>query len=427
MSLPKQLLYANKINASYARNYTSVLQPQNSSNYGLGQTAIFNIPCMSNTALSGADTVFSFKLKIRNASGGAATAHLNRCGSAAVIQRLRLFHGSSLLCDIDNYSQLASLMTTHQQSRDDVRGKSQVLQGTNELRGDTIMDAVATATNVTRDFAFPLMSILSMTDNYVPLWAMTGSSLRLEIQFVSAITKFVGASAALTNHTDGVNTLFSDCKLHANIVEMSDDAMQIIQSSLQGRPVEWVCQSYSNYVFNSNLGTGLTQLSVPVAAKYNSLKALYACVRRYSEGATDVFSDDSPSFALAEYSARIGAKVIPNEKPTTIPQFLAEVERALGSVSNTLKPHSYTYAQIVSVAAADLAVSRAFMVGIELESYSNTDMSGKVYQGLNTSTDDIFLNLSFAGQAGAIAVRVDTFAAYDQLISIDNGMVTVRF
>ena len=43
MSLPKQLLYNNKIEASYARNYQSNIAPQNGQSYNLGETIIFNI------------------------------------------------------------------------------------------------------------------------------------------------------------------------------------------------------------------------------------------------------------------------------------------------------------------------------------------------------------------------------------------------
>jgi hypothetical protein len=435
MSLPKQLLYDNKINASYARNYNSVLQPQNTSNYGLGQTCIINIPAMNNTAMSGADTVLSMTLNLET-TAAASTVHLNRCGGAGVIQRLRLFAGSQLLCDIDNYGQLASLLTTYQQSRDDVRGKSQVLQGTAELRGATIADNLGDDVAFSRQLAFPLMSILSMTDNYVPLWALSSiGTLRLELQFVSSVQKFCGATSIPTFQAGlGANSIFSDVKLVANMVEMSDQAMGIIQSSLGGKPVEWVCQSYSNYVYNATLGAGVTNISMPIAAKYNSLKALYICMRGSPDGLANRYADDSPTFTLAEYSTRIGAKVIPSEKPTTVPQFLAEAERALGCVSNRHSPHSYTYEQITSAvdnatAAAGgpgaLVRSSAFMVGVETESYSNTDIGGRVYQGLNTSTDDIFFQAQFT--AGNDEVRFDAYACFDQLIVIDNGAVAVQF
>jgi hypothetical protein len=70
--------------------------------------------------------------------------------------------------------------------------------------------------------------------------------------------------------------------------------------------------------------------------------------------------------------------------------------------------------------------SGAFAIGVETESYSSAPM-GSVYQGLNTSNDDIFAQLNFNAQSAATVVRVDSWASFDQLITIDNGMVMVSF
>ena len=427
MSLPRQLLYENKINSSYSRNYNSVIQPVNSSEYGLGQTCIINIPCDSQTCLSGADSVLSMRLKLRNASGANATAFLNKCGIAGCIQRLRIYNGSQLLQDIDNYQTLASLLTPFQSSTDEVTGRSRVLAGTNELRGDAIFSNTATGTDVVRDFAFPLLSIMSMTDNYVPLWAMSGV-LRVEIQFVSSIAKFVNTDQTLTHTATGANSIFSDVKFLGNFMELSNTAMEIIQNSLQGRAVEWVTKSYSNYVYNGVLGTGTTSVSIPVNAKYNSLCGLYVVARTFPDGADDRFADDTPNFDIQEYSFRLGSKVLPSEKPNTIALMLANMEQSLGSVSNRYTPHSYSLAQITNkTPSTDQSVSNAFCIGLELESYSSTELSSKVYQGYNSSNEDVFALLTYNGQSSNLAVRWDVFASYDQLVVIDNGQISVQY
>jgi hypothetical protein len=444
MSLPSKLLYNNKINASYARNFNSVIQAQNTQNYGLGQTAIFNIPCMRNQVLSGADTMLSLRLRTRN-GGTINNGCLNKGGIASAIQRLRIFSGSQLLCDIDNYGTLISLLTPWQSSLEHVRGKLQLLQGTGYGRGLQIMTALAAnADNVDYDFAFPLLSILSLTDNYVPLWAMASNGpLRVEVQFVDALTKFIGATTAITNHSDGVNTVFSDCKLIANFVELSDSAMAIIENSLEGKPVQWVCQSYANYVFSTTLQNAVTQVSIPIPAKYNSLKALYMVMRTSdaSAGALASYADNFLRFGMTQYTTRIGSRVIPAEPPNTIPQFVAEMERALGSASSRISPSSYTYdgvrttgtvtpLQSIGTLAGEVITlpipTGSFAVGIETESYSSAPM-GSVYQGLNTSTDDIFWQGTFAAQGAATVVRFDAYASYDQLITIDNGVVQVQY
>ncbi len=432
MSLPAKLLYNNKINSSYARNFNSTIQAQNTSNYGLGQTAIFNIPCMRNQVLSGADTLLSLKLRTRNGAVANTSGWLPKGGIAHAIQRLRIFSGSQLLCDIDNYGNLVSMLTAWQSSTEHVSGKLAALQGCGSGRGLQVFSGaiLANAANADYDFCFPLLSILSLTDNYVPLYAMSGNGpLRLELQFVGGFPAFIGTTEAITNSADGANTVFSDCKLIANFVELSDAAMAIVEQSTSGGPVQWVCQSFSNYVFNGTLRNAVTQLSIPVPAKFNSLKALYMTMRRNPDGADNALPDDCSKFLLSQYTTRIGSRVIPSEPPTTVPQFIAEMHRALGSASSRIDPTSYSYVQVRTDAAVDIAnttYSGCFAIGVETESYSSAPM-GSVYQGLNTSTDDIFIQPSFAAQGADTNVRFDIYASYDQLITIDQGVVTVQY
>ena len=130
---------------------------------------------------------------------------------------------------------------------------------------------------------------------------------------------------------------------------------------------------------------------------------------------------------LSQYTTRIGSRVVPSEPPTTIPQFVAEMERALGSASSRISPSSYTLRQInTAIPVTTQGYSSCFAVGVETESYSSVPM-GSVYQGLNTSTDDIFFQGTFAGQANDVNVRFDAYASYDQLITIDNGQITVQY
>ena len=68
----------------------------------------------------------------------------------------------------------------------------------------------------------------------------------------------------------------------------------------------------------------------------------------------------------------------------------------------------------------------AFYLGLDLESYSNTDMTS-VYSGYNSSTEDIFFTPTFNGQGAAIDVRIDTYALFDCLISLENGVATAFY
>jgi hypothetical protein len=124
-------------------------------------------------------------------------------------------------------------------------------------------------------FSIPLMTIFNLTNNYVPCWALTSSSLRLEIQWASSVSQFI-------NYPDNRNlvplanttTIFNDVSLTCNFMELSDSARALIQNSLQGRPVEWVVSNYANYIFNTTLPDAITNVSMAVPAKFNSLKSL---------------------------------------------------------------------------------------------------------------------------------------------------------
>jgi hypothetical protein len=92
MSLPKQCLYTNKIESSYAKNYNSNIASNNGTEFNLGETIIFNIPTGYNNVMSGRDSCLKFHFNCRNPAGGApATACFNKCGAFGCIQRIRVF------------------------------------------------------------------------------------------------------------------------------------------------------------------------------------------------------------------------------------------------------------------------------------------------------------------------------------------------
>jgi hypothetical protein len=167
-----------------------------------------------------------------------------------------------------------------------------------------------------------------------------------------------------------------------------------------------------------------------VPAKFNSLKSLLFTFRPQVSAAgsgtavgTAVHGTESLKFFLQEYDARIGSRVVPSDKPNTISQFYSEFLRAISSVGNLDHETNITRA-MYNVDASAAAVSSKFAIGFDLESYSSVDLS-KTYQGLNTSTDDIFANFRFGAQGNNVTnnIRIDAYAYYDQLIICQNGAV----
>jgi hypothetical protein len=435
--LPSKLLYQNKIESSYARNFISKIQPQNTSNFGLGQTTIINIPCMSNQVLSGVDSVLNVRLPLRNTGGilAADGAKLDGAGIISAIARVRIFHGSQLLSDIDGYGNLMNLLYSAQCSSDLMKNKLAILMGSGQEGAGISLNPAEVAADgalTEQQFSIPLMTIFNLTNNYVPCWALTSSSLRLEIQWASSISQFINFpdTKRLIPVGGAGGTLFNDVSLTCNFMELSDSAMAIIQNSLQGRPVEWVVSNWANYIFNTTIPDNVvTNISMAVPAKFNSLKSLLFTFRPTGSASgtgtaagNTFFGSQSLKNSLLEYDARIGSRVVPSDKPNSPSQFYSEFLRAISSVGNLDHETNITRGMYTADAAV-AGVSSKFAVGFDLESYSAVDLS-KTYQGLNTSTDDIFANFRFGAQGGDRPTRIDAYAFYDQLIICQNGGVT---
>jgi hypothetical protein len=441
MSLPKNALYTNKINSSYARNYQSVIQPQNG-DATFNDTIIFNIPTGNNLVMSGADTVLKFDLTIRagdNANGNVNNSvFFNKAGAYGCFQRMRILHGGTMLSDIDNYANLIDMLVVSQQSTDILGAKYKILAGT-DVRGGSNLGAIGANAEPTFSFCIPLVSILSLTHNYVPLFAMSGSPLRIELQVVNNVNQIAKSFVAIRPPI--TKSLITRCELVCNMIEMSDTGMTIVKNAVGSGPLQWVVSDYRNYGNNVTLGTAETTVSVPVPAKFNSLNSLFFSFRLNASGALNtIHANESCNFGLLEYYLRIGSRTLPIKPPNTRPEIFSELLRAFGTVSDinhecAIDLEQYNAVIPVPITAGIVAANPqvpqntgAFYVGVDLESYSNTSMD-MVYTGTNTSNDDIFFTPKFAGQAanpGALSVRIDAYALFDQLVLIQNGTCTIN-
>lgn len=80
MSLPKNLLYANKVDSMGSRPYTSNIQSQNQ-NYTMNDTIVLNIPCNRNTVLSPADSYLKFSVQATNGAAINTWTRLSKAGA----------------------------------------------------------------------------------------------------------------------------------------------------------------------------------------------------------------------------------------------------------------------------------------------------------------------------------------------------------
>jgi len=471
--LPTNALYNRKKESSAGRRFRTNIMPQNgSSGYTNSNTVIVNIPTAFNQLLIPSESTFNFTLNVTNVAGGANSyCRLDSCGAHGLIQRIRVFHGSNLLEDIDNYGQLAKMLFDFQVPQDAASGRHSVVTGTrsdayalpqlvagsfaavdtaaaiatgvNKLApvkysnsGASIFSALANNGTVTKNYSLNLISLIGSLSGgkYLPLFAMTSSPLRVEIILVSALT-----SACILSDAR-VTWSLSNVEFVGEFLQMSDQAISTIMSASDS-PLQFVCPGFSNYQGTGALANGATtQVAIPVPAKFSSLKALLTSIRNTAEGVNTAtyYPYSSHPFSLTEASWRIGSQVVPSKSLTTNEEIFVETLKCFGSISDQLyqpaiEIDSFTLNAPVAGAqgepngtgagGANIG-SGSFVIGLDCEVYAGADRDS-FFQGINTNTDDIFLNVKhYSGNAN---VRYDTFALHDRVLVCENGVAYTRF
>lgn len=470
MSLPKNLLYANKVDAMGARPYTSNIQPQGAQTYAANDVMIFNIPCNRNTVLSPQDTFLKLTMAATNGATAQPYVRLSKAGVHGFIQRLRVFHGSTLLEDVDNYGNLLSQLITHQRSADSVAYKGSVTEGfeescavlangtgagvtvptysVNAVRGHRIHNPLYSdgtlaggATTPARTYAISLVSILgSLGDKYLPLFAMTAAPIRVEIQLVAnALIPFVATTAM-------ASFAISNVEIIGSFIELSDQALSVIQQSQMGAPLTMAVNRYANLVSNASLLNAVTNVSAPVPFKYSSVQALLSTIRQFPSGAITFDAFGSHHFNLLEYRWQMGSESIPSKAVgssangggdrATMFQYYCSALGAPADLMYNPCVNLLTYETLsIPVASAETAntsvgnlssCAGAFGIGQELTSFPSANQD-QMFSGRNTSTEDIYHQLIFAANGASPQVRLDYYCLHHAVIICENGQAQIRY
>ena len=363
-----------------------------------------------------------------------------------------MYHGSNLLQEINEYGLLAKLLFDIQVPFDASVGKYNILAGTrsdltvnaspgasyaqntivsayNTNSGDVFCSAVANGSDSpSKTYCLNLISLVgTLCPNvYLPLFAMTSSPLRVEITLVDNLNK----AMALTTGT-GATLKLSNVEYVGNFIEVSDEAIGLIHQSLGGQPLQFCVSDYKNYQFSSTLNTSTTQVSFPVPSKVSSLRSLFFSVRDKLSGADTFFPFSSVTKKIIDYQVRIGSNLFPSKPPASAPEFFSELLKATASMSDlnhhpAIDNYSYTLQDSTANGHNILNVnSGSFFIGMDLESYANTH--DQLFQGWNSTTDDIFLIANFAAQAANTNTRFDAFANFDSVIICENNTCYVKY
>jgi len=464
--IPKTLLYDKKIEASMARCYTSYISPMqgpgqtnatsggtetNTGGYTSGNTVQIQIPTGRNLVMAPSESYLKFDLIVKNGGTANEFIRLDKAGSHGVIQRLRLYHGTQLIEDLDNYGNFMSVLNVLQCS-DSTQNKGNILNGMNasyvagnderiypitcgeRLTNYAANAATACDSNVctaSQTYCINLLSILgSLSDKYLPLFEMSSAPLRLELQLVSNPSLFLCSKVAVANFN------MYNVEFVASFIELSDAALGIIKNSLGGRPLQFVVPQYRNYTYTYALQNAVTEVNVPVPAKFSSLKSLFMTIRDKADGAVTFFPFSSCHFNLLQYKIRIGTEVLPSKAPSTRTEFFAELIKAIGSFSDiNHEPliNKFNYSEdTASIANSETSAnikttanSNCFSIGFDCETYAGSSKD-QLFSGMNTTTSDIYWNLTH-GANTPVTVRYDCYAMYDAVLICENGIMTCKF
>ena len=463
--LPKNLKYGSKVESAVARSSRVNIAPQNGTgDYKLADTIILNIPTRNNLVLAPTESYLKFKLTV-TALANNNVFRWDSCGAHGLIQRIRIFHGSNLLQDIDNYGLLAKILFDLQQPTDATQGKQTMLTGT---RSDMVLTTSAaayvqnaalpvysinsgeriggdqkavTATNgtISEVYCLNLISLIGSlsSGNYIPLFAMSSAPLRVEIQLVDTFFKACSDMTS-TSAANSATISLTNVEYVANFIELGDSAMSIIYGSLEGQPLQYVVPDFRNYQFGQQLQTTATQVVMPIPAKFSSLKTILTTVRQKGTGAaTGFFPFSSTKTKLLSYQFRVGSQILPPKPPSTPCEFFAEALKALGSIGDinyqpSIDKNSYSGADdpVASTAESATSVSNvnsgSFVIGLDLENYSAAPKD-TIFAGFNTNTDDIFLIMDFDGLTSATTTRFDAYANFDSVLVCENGNAYIKF
>ena len=448
--IPANLKFQSKVESAPARRYLTQIQPQGGTGvYNPGDTITINIPTRANTALIPSESYLRGNFNLI-ASSASTSATLESCGWHQFIQRVRVFHGSNLLEDIDNYGQLAKILYDYQAPEDAVKGRFAITSGTNEdysgvgvaaaalanvrsVNRGRALGALAASTTVF-PFSINLVSLVGALagEKYLPLWEMTAAPLRVELVLQSSLIRsmMVEGGAGLNFTATGINYV-------GEFLELPDSAVAAIKAG-SSSPMQMVLPSYRSYTNSASLPAGTqTQVSFPIPAKFSSLKHIVVATRS-TAGLAAQYPSSHCAFGVGSsnsigYQFRVGSEVLPSTAPVSIPEIYTEAIKCFGSIADLqLQPSidntafslnlPNTVAGLVEASTED---SGSFLVGIDMEVYQNADKAS-IFAGTNTNTSDIFAIINYF-TSSATTVLQTAFASYDQVLVYENGVCYARY
>ena len=426
MSLSDSLVYAPKPSAVSGHKYRQNLPTYNKAEFYPGDTMMLNIPCgRKGQFLNQRMSYIKFRLNnkcVLTAGEAAATPVVATApispdySGSSLFARLELYHGSNLLEQIHEYNVLHALWSDMTGSAEAQKSTGNVLEG---IHATSDRVGAEVPLNGSKYFCIPLLSgiVGCMQNKYLPTGDMSGGDLRLEI--------------TLANVSDGVVTTgrtstgifgwtIDSCELMLEYVELNSEASRMISSQNAGGYMISF-DSFANYA--STVDVGATNANILIPARYSSLKTLFSIFRLQSNiglaSAKTVSQRANPVSDAGQWYYSIGGKNVPSTPVKSNAEAFAELSKALHAFGAIDHTYMLTHATWV-------AGDGTYIIAADLETMAHK--SKLTESGINTLSSNTHLITQFGGAIQANnALRVDTFAHYDAILIIQNGVCSVQF
>ena len=373
--------------------------PQGSNVYSPNGVKMLRFGLASDSWLDPMTVNLNFQVVNNSYSSGDVNTNCHMVnGSWAFFKRLRVTMGGQLVEDISNYPRLWHMLL--QSSPQAYRDNLSIPAG---KRGDIIANS--------EKFSWPILCGILQQDKCLPL---RYCGLQVEFELVDNIADVMIESNALPSGVTGQSTSWhvQDVFITADLLTLDSSLeAEFANHLMKGKSMN-LC--YTSWYTSQHVVTQGFQIALTRAL--TRIRALYMTMMRAGSGDKEAYDLRYPSIDAAnvfEFQLQLGAKLYPEQKITTVPEYYWKWAESVGIHSSVLSTSAISQAGFTS---------DSFIVGINMQklmaeegmtNYSGT--SSKAGQLLSIRTDKSHSSID----------RAYVTMVFDAIVSISEGGVEV--
>tara|TARA_R100000329_G_scaffold9466_1_gene10748 strand:- start:7045 stop:8370 length:1326 start_codon:yes stop_codon:yes gene_type:complete len=413
-----------KLRAMSSRSYRVVSPSTNTSSAPLNSVVEFKIPGNQMAAFLDNNSCY-FKFNVKNNKAGQTFDFEGKCGAYGLIKKFEILTAGQTIDTIDEYGVLFCAMADTDSSSIYGNNNGKYLYGTSDKAKSGEVNGLSRVTGQgERVVCLPLvLNSLANSRKYIPLFSRDSIVLRLTLNdIVSA-----GITAA-DSGTLNTEVVLDQPELVYNVVELSADAFQAVSASVDN-VFQIVSDTYRHTSSNVDATASQTHIA-NLGFAFSSLNRVIICQRQ-----TSLLARENPVLGnrcvrgLQQANLLLNGASIP-ERPIKISDScataLAETLVAdrslvaydsLSRIGETADSLLGGY-NVQTPNGADNDRVGSFVLQIDTESMRSESDDPGIYAGVSTIGSVLQAQLEY-GAASNVAVKLDFFAQYTQLLTLD--------